>query len=477
MTQKQSSDYWERRRAQEQAWIKDNLKNDEAFNTKLRDYYERALDRIQAEIDSELAKLVGNDEVDVTNAQKSVSAEDMKRFEREAKELVVKSNRLRKQGKFVTYDDFSHEENARMKVYNVTMRVNRLEYLKAQVGLFLVDLGSDVGHELAEKLTDDYISEVKRQAGILGANLDTLWTGKEVAKIIMAQTGSATFSQRLWANLDALKAELDGVIASGIIQGDNPREMARRLKSQLKDTVENHKYITERLARTESARVQFNAQMQSLKEAGYKYCMWHDEPKACSTCQTIAQHKSDYGTGIYELEKVPSIPVHPNCRCSISAYWVDESEHSGMPMNLQFFAGKKNDRDIVNDLISSGKISNKLFHERKKEFDNAFKKGIKTPIETVKNKGDRYYHIIARHYEDMFNENATKNIIKTLKTPNAIYETFDKNGNKGRMYVMDIKNPRSLIVIVRNGIITSYRPSSRYLTGQKERGKKIWPKD
>lgn len=328
MAKKQSSDYWERRKAQEQAWIKDNLKNDEAFNTKLRDYYERALDRIQAEIDGELQKLVSNGKVDVTNVQKSVSAEDMKRFEREAKELVAKASRLRKQGKFVTYDDFSREENARMRVYNVIMRVNRLEYLKAQIGLFLVDLGSDIGHELAEKLTDDYISEVKRQAGILGENLGPLLTNKEVARIIMAQTGSATFSQRLWANMDALKAELDGVIASGIIKGDNPREMARKLKSHLADTVKNHRYVTELLARTESARVQFSAQTQSIKEAGYKYCMWHDEPKACSICQAIAQHKSDYGVGVYELEKVPSIPVHPNCRCSISAYWVDELKNN-----------------------------------------------------------------------------------------------------------------------------------------------------
>lgn len=328
MAKKQSSDYWERRKAQEQAWIKDNLKNDEAFNTKLRDYYERALDRIQAEIDGELQKLVSNGKVDVTNVQKSVSAEDMKRFEREAKELVAKASRLRKQGKFVTYDDFSREENARMRVYNVIMRVNRLEYLKAQIGLFLVDLGSDIGHELAEKLTDDYISEVKRQAGILGETLGPLWTNKEVARIIMAQTGSATFSQRLWANMDALKAELDGVIASGIIKGDNPREMARKLKSHLADTVKNHRYVTERLARTESAKVQFSAQTQSIKEAGYKYCMWHDEPKACSICQAIAQHKSDYGVGVYELEKVPSIPVHPNCRCSISAYWVDELKNN-----------------------------------------------------------------------------------------------------------------------------------------------------
>lgn len=214
------------------------------------------------------------------------------------------------------------------KDYACTMRINRQELLKSLIGLNLIELGANVDASLRRKLTNDYTDEITRQAGILGEFKHPIWTSKEVAKIVMAQTGSATFSQRLWANMDALKAELDGVIASGIIKGDNPREMARKLKSHLADTVKNHRYVTERLARTESARVQFSAQTQSIKEAGYKYCMWHDEPKACSICQAIAQHKSDYGVGVYELEKVPSIPVHPNCRCSISAYWVDELKNN-----------------------------------------------------------------------------------------------------------------------------------------------------
>ncbi|MCF1843913.1 hypothetical protein LZE20_08415, partial [Lactobacillus jensenii] len=34
------------------------------------------------------------------------------------------------------------------------------------------------------------------------------------------------------------------------------------------------------------------------------------------------------GKGVWELEKVPDIPqdTHPNCRCAISAHWVDEDK-------------------------------------------------------------------------------------------------------------------------------------------------------
>lgn len=33
--------------------------------------------------------------------------------------------------------------------------------------------------------------------------------------------------------------------------------------------------VTERIARTESARVQFNAQVESIKDNGMRYCKWY----------------------------------------------------------------------------------------------------------------------------------------------------------------------------------------------------------
>lgn len=296
------------------------------------EYYERAIDDIYDKIDVEFSKIadVHNNGIGISGAYKAVSQFDIEKYEREAKALVEKANQLRKQGKKVTYSDFSDEENARMKVYNATMRLNRLEYLKSQIGLTMVDLGLNVDNSMRQKIADDYMQEVKRQAGILGEDLTSksLWTSSEVAKIIMVQTGSVNFSQRVWADNDALKAELDAVISTGIIRGDNPRKMAKLLKEHVKSTVDNHRYVTERIARTESARVQFKAQKDSLIEMGYRFCQWHAEPSACKICLDAAKHKTKWGIGIYEVENVPSIPAHPNCRCAISAYWVDDDDNS-----------------------------------------------------------------------------------------------------------------------------------------------------
>ena len=332
MQNRKSKAYWKTREQAEKKWIAQNLKNDRKFNDKLTDYYESAIDDINGKIDVEYQKIVEShgDNIDVTGAYRAVNEFDIEKYEREAKELVAKANRLRSQGKKVSYKDFTPEENARMKVYNATMRLNRLEYLKSQIGLTMVDLGMNVSNDMRDKIQDDYMDEVKRQSGILGEDLTktSLWTSKEVATIVMAQTGSANFSQRVWADTDALKAELDAVISTGIIRGDNPREMARLLKEHVRTVVTNHRYVTERLARTESARVQHKAQVSSLIKADYRFCKWHAEPGACKICSEIANNDDGFGKGVYEIADVPNAPIHPNCRCGISAYWVDDENNS-----------------------------------------------------------------------------------------------------------------------------------------------------
>ena len=95
-----------------------------------------------------------------------------------------------------TYDDFSPEVNQRMKVYNATMRLNRLELLKSQVGVYLTGATAQVDADLQQKLGNDYISELKRQAGIMAVTVrPSMWTEPKVAKVVMAQTGGANFSE------------------------------------------------------------------------------------------------------------------------------------------------------------------------------------------------------------------------------------------------------------------------------------------
>lgn len=310
------SSYWEERAKQEKAWQLKQLENDAEFGKLLETYYNQAIEDINDSIEKELNR-VGKDQV---------TQMDVKAYETKAKSIVAEAEKMRANGQKVTYADFSDQVNQRLKVYNATMRINRLEHLKSEVGLDMLRAGVKVDSSLRDKLSGDYQKEVIRQAGIMMDSAQrSPWTGKDAAKILMAQTNGATFSQRLWADQDALKAKLDQVLSVGMIQGQNPRKMATRLREQVKTAVGNQKYVTERLARTESARIQTNVQLESIKKHGYNYVQWIAEPKACPACRAIASRDSGYGEGVYKVAKVPKIPddTHPNCRCSISETWVD----------------------------------------------------------------------------------------------------------------------------------------------------------
>lgn len=323
-----NSKYWDLRSEAEKAWITQNIQNDEEFNVRLKGYYDRAILNINRTIESELSRLAIKENIDINELKQRVKDFDVQEYSIEAKRIVEEADKLRKQGRNVTYKDFSKEINERLRLYNATMRINRQELLKSLIGLNLIELGANIDANLRQKLTKDYTDEITRQAGILGEFKHPIWTGKEVAKIIMAQTGSANFSKRIWANQDALKARLDATLSIGLIQGQNPRKMAQQLRDLVSKEVTNARYATERIARTESARVQTQAQLKSFRDNGYKFCKWHVEPSACKICKEIVENDSGYGVGVYRVDEVPSLPAHPNCRCGLSAYWVDGKDNS-----------------------------------------------------------------------------------------------------------------------------------------------------
>ena len=280
------NNYWADRIAKERKWQEQQLKNDAAFNQRLQEYYDQAIVQINKDIDNQIDSLARRDQVSYVEAQKAVSLTDIADYETEAKKVVQEANRLRAQRKHVTYNDFSDEVNKRMRNYNATMRVNRLEYIKSQIGLSMIEAGMNIDSDMQSKVADDYRGELKRQSGILNHSAEntSLWTSRGVAKQITKQVNGATFSQRVWANQDALKAQLDTVITNGILTGKNPRVVARQLRDKVKVTVKNHSYVTERIARTESARVQYSAQIELIKKNGYQFVHWIAEPRACQEC-------------------------------------------------------------------------------------------------------------------------------------------------------------------------------------------------
>lgn len=307
-----SSEYWKKREADA---LKSYQKDEEAYYEEIQEIYADMMERIQKEIDSFYIKYAVKEDISMAEAKKRVSQLDIKAYARKAK-------------KYVRNRDFSDKANEEMRLYNVTMKINRLEMLKANIGLELVSGYDELQKYFEQALTDRTLDEFKRQAGILG---ETITDNAEMAhSIVNASFHNATFSDRIWMHQDVLKNQLSSLLQTGLIQGRNPRQLAVELRKYFNVSIGN----SERLMRTELARVQTAAQKRSFEKNGFEEYEFIANGTACEKCAGLdGQHfkvaKMMPGTN--------APPIHPNCRCSTAAYqdsaeyeaWLDFLDKGG----------------------------------------------------------------------------------------------------------------------------------------------------
>ena len=296
-----SKTYWEKREAEA---LKHYLQEEQEYQAQLRAIYQNMLDAAQKEIDAFYGRYADKEQITLAEAKRRVSKLDIAAYQRKAK-------------RYVADKDFSKQANEEMRLYNLTMKVNRLEMLKANIGLELV-----AGHDEQEKFMAKILrgrteAELQRQAGILGKTVRN--NAKLAETIPNASFHNATFSERIWGNQTALKAELSKQLQVGMIQGKNPRVLAREIQKTFGASASN----AERLMRTELARVQTEAQRQSFLANGFEEYTFHVNRGCCSACSDLD------GKHFKIKDMMPgknAPPMHPNCRCSVSAY-EDDTEY------------------------------------------------------------------------------------------------------------------------------------------------------
>lgn len=295
-----SRTYWKLR---EEAQLKRYIAEEAEYQKHIGGIYDYMMDQIQKEINGFYTKYAKKEGITLSEAKKRVSKLDMEEYGRKA-------------AKYVKEKDFSKEANEEMRLYNATMKINRLEMLKANIGLELVDGFNELQKYYDEILTDRTLEEFERQAGILGGTV--LNNAQAAHAIVNASFHNAKYSDRIWMYQDMLKAELDKLLRQGLIQGKHPRELARHLSKLFGVSKGN----AERLMRTELARVQVEAQMQSFGRNGYEeYEFIALGAGACGICKELD------GKHFKVKDRMPgenAPPMHPNCRCSTAAYVGDE---------------------------------------------------------------------------------------------------------------------------------------------------------
>src|SRR5699024_5798511 len=140
--------------------------------------------------------------------------------------------------------------------------INRLELLKQNINLELLALGSEEERIMYERFTEALRKTYEHNSAILGMTVTA--SQSKARHLINASFQNATWSDRIWTNQQALKAELDKLLHRGIMQGRNPRELARELRKNIDSSISN----SERLLRTETARIQQDVFVDSMEQAG-----------------------------------------------------------------------------------------------------------------------------------------------------------------------------------------------------------------
>lgn len=340
-----ANDYWRRR---EEEALKHYITDEREYDRQIKKIYADMLDECQREIDSFYGRYAAKEGISIAEAKRRVSRLDIEAYGRKAKRYVEEKN-------------FSDQANKEMRLYNATMKINRLEMLKANIGLELISGHDKLNRFMAKILKGRTDEELARQAGILGKSIRN--NAKLIDNIVNASFHNATFSQRVWANQSLLRNRLDSLLQTGLIQGKNPRELARELQK----TFGSSTYASERLMQTELARVQTEAQKQSFIEQGFEEYEFIANSGCCDVCQALnGKH--------FKVEKMMpgenAAPLHPRCRCSVAAYmddkeykeWLDFLSKGGTTRGWE--RKKKSGKTVANPrgngIIRSGAVSGAL---------------------------------------------------------------------------------------------------------------------
>ena len=358
-----SQEYWRKR---EQDNIKRLLKNDINYQKEIERIYAENLRNIEVRIDS-LYRRYGdkNGEISLTDVKAIADKTDVAALAETARKMSKNK-------------DLSQYADDLLAKYNLKMQVSRLELLKDEINLELIENGVNVDKYVADKLTDEAKAELKRQAGVLGESLDVTDT-KLVTNIINGSFGSSTFSERLWGNTQYLANSLDTLLTQSIINGRHPNDVARELRRQFDISQKQ----AERLMRTESARVHAECAVKSMEKNGVTKYEWVSEPSACKICGPLDSKIFEVKGAEFGNVNHPLFPLHPNCRCAVIAVidkaesekrgdeisrLKDENSNSNIPVSLKGLNDDYLNEKREESRLKAGRVNAKKYDAQSESF-------------------------------------------------------------------------------------------------------------
>lgn len=128
----------------------------------------------------------------------------------------------------------------------------------------------------------------------------------DVRKIIETNFKGKHFSSRVWENEEAVAKKLH-LLVNDFLDG---KINVNQIKKEVEKVFNSNAYNVKRLVETEVARVEDEAFKRFCRETDVKKVKRNAilDVHTCSDC-------AEYDGVVYDLDKAPSLPAHPLCRC------------------------------------------------------------------------------------------------------------------------------------------------------------------
>lgn len=189
--------------------------------------------------------------------------------------------------------------------FNRKQPANNDELLDYAVVLFTSVLADRVINYTRTQLLKDKTFTAEQ-----GAKLYNLVDNELSDDIIDKPLFGNVWSTDIWKHQASLRSDLLAIMRQSLLKQENPMSSV----SDIRDKYHVFNYQSERILRTEGARISGLQQASDIRNADITKMEWIASAGACSICKPLDGNvfpSSEFNNGKYQ------IPIHPNCRCAI----------------------------------------------------------------------------------------------------------------------------------------------------------------
>ena len=293
----QSDTYWSKRLQELDASLS---KDEKQLFSELSKYYEQEYAALDKEIAAYYAKY-GEENViafrtlllELPDADKQLLLQNMDEFAKQ-------------------YPEFADLLPVRESIY----KLNRLEGLQTSIVLQQLKIGAIEQTKFREHFEKQVLKYANYAAEKLGFGTNFYRIDSEMLQVVIGNPwcNGKDFSERIWANREALAQTLQNEIANGLIRGEDYKTMSRILQQKFENTSQKQ---AERLVFTEDTYLSNEAKIRPFERNAaythYEYLCVEDH-RTCETCRALSGQT-------FEISKrnagLNFPPMHPWCRCTV----------------------------------------------------------------------------------------------------------------------------------------------------------------